>query len=164
MVREDEAGDEVSQRGFFAIGMWHPKTETNVGSAWRAAASFGAAFMFTVGRRYRSQASDTMSATSHTPLFHFADIDDVKSHLPHGCQLIGVELDDRAVMLNRFRHPDRGVYLMGAEDHGLPPNVLDTCHHVVQIPYGRQCLNVANAAAIVIYDRARAREREKVAA
>ncbi len=141
-------------RGFSAIGIYHPRTADNVGSLWRSASLYGAAFVFTVGRRYVKQASDTPHTTMHTPLFHYVDLDDIMEHLPHSCPLIGVELDPRATMLSRFTHPERGAYLLGAEDHGLPPAVLDRCHRLVQIETpAPQSMNVACAGAVLLWHR-----------
>ena len=142
-------------RGFFAIGVYHPKHEVNIGGLFRSADLYDAAFIFTVGRRYTSrQASDTPNARLHTPLFHFDSVDDLRAHLPYSAPLVGVELDPRAQMLGEFAHPDRAVYLLGAEDHGLPLNVLDQCHAVVQIPTPKpQSMNVATAGALILHDR-----------
>jgi tRNA G18 (ribose-2'-O)-methylase SpoU len=141
-------------RGFFGVAVYLPKHEVNVGSLWRTADTYGAAFLGTVGRRYHYQASDTSNAARHTPLVHYADIDDLIAHLPHSTPLIGVELDPRAIPLDRFTHPDRGLYLLGAEDHGLPPKVIDRCHYLIEIPAVRHnSLNVAVAGGIVIAHR-----------
>jgi tRNA G18 (ribose-2'-O)-methylase SpoU len=142
-------------RGFFAVGVWHPKRGVNVGSIWRTADNYGAAFTFTVGRRYSErQASDTGNSRCHTPLFHFDDHDDLHQHLPHGAMLVGLELAPDAEPLTQFDHPHRAVYLMGAEDHGLPDRVLRACHAVVQIESpAPHSLNVANAAAILLHHR-----------
>lgn len=142
-------------RGFFAVGVYHPKTEANIGTLWRTAHLFGAQFIFTVGHRYaRRQHTDTTKAQLHTPLFHFDDIESFVRHLPWGCPLVGVEMDERAQMLGDFVHPPRAAYLLGAEDHGLPPVVLDRCHHVVQIESPvDQSMNVAVAGSLLIYDR-----------
>lgn len=141
-------------RGYFAIGVYHAKTEVNIGTLWRSASAFGAAFVFTVGARYRKQAADTTKTDRHTPLFHFTDMDDLLSHLPNGCPLVAVELLDKATPLNRFTHLERDCFLLGAEDHGLPPEVIAKCHRKVVIPHAAQCLNVAVAGSIVMYDRA----------
>lgn len=45
-----------------------------------------------------------------------------------------------------------GLPFAGAEEYGLPKEVLEKCHQIVQIP-GSYCLNVATAASIVMYDR-----------
>lgn len=141
-------------RGFFAIGVWHPKTEENIGTLWRHANLYGAAFVFTIGRRYRRQASDTSATHLHKPLFHFADVDDLYEHLPHGAPLIGIEMHARSRRLTGYGHPLCAVYLLGAEDHGLPDNIIARCHSVVQIeaPTPRS-MNVATAGTIVMHHR-----------
>jgi tRNA G18 (ribose-2'-O)-methylase SpoU len=65
-----------------------------------------------------------------------------------------VEFDPRARPLDRYVHPERACYLLGAEDTGLPKHVLDRCRDLVQIPATAYCLNVAVAGSIVMYDRA----------
>lgn len=141
-------------RGYFGIAIYGAKHSTNVGSLWRTADSYGAAFLGTVGKRYGHQPSDTTKAPQHTPLVHYSDLDDLIEHLPHGCPLIGVELDPRAIPLDKFLHPDRGLYLLGAEDNGLPPAVVDRCHYLVEIPaLTHSSLNVAVAGGIVASHR-----------
>lgn len=138
-------------RGFFAIGIDHNKTRMNLGTLWRTANLFRSAFIFTIGARYERQASDTLQTPNSIPLFRFADVSDLLEHLPHGCPLVGVELDEGAVDLHEFRHPLRACYLLGAEDHGLAPAVTRRCHRLVRLPGGS--LNVAVAGSLVIYDR-----------
>lgn len=141
-------------RGFFAVGIASSKRPINVGTLWRTASLYDAAFVFTVGRRWEGEASDTMNTRRHTPMFHFADVADLVAHLPHGTPLVGVELDPRAVTLADYDHRIRACYLLGAEDHGLTNEQSDACHDLVQIesvrPYS---MNVAVAGSLVIYDR-----------
>jgi tRNA G18 (ribose-2'-O)-methylase SpoU len=142
-------------RGYFGIGVYHPKTGPNVGTLLRSASAFGAAFVFTVGRRYHHQASDTCNTPRHVPLYHHLTVDDLAANLPHGCQLVGVELAPAARPLSTFTHPHRACYLLGAEDYGLPPAILYRCHLVVEVDGGHRCLNVAAAGSIVLWDRRR---------
>lgn len=139
-------------RGYFGIGIEHTKTQHNVGTLLRSAYIFGAAFVFTIGRRYKTQSSDTLATPRHVPLYHYADIADFTAHLPFDARLVGVELDDRAVPLEQVWHPERAVYLLGAEDHGLSRKALDMCHDLVRLP-GEHSLNVAVAGSIVMHDR-----------
>ena len=152
MPRRDPAG---SDRGFFAVGIVNGKSPQNIGTLWRSAVLYRAALLFTVGRRYeRRQSSDTGHASQHVPLLHFASIDDLIEHLPHSCPLVGVEMDPRATPLDRFEHPQRAAYLLGAEDHGLSHTAIDRCHQLVQIEAGRPAsMNVATAGSIVMYHR-----------
>lgn len=142
----------MTARGFCAVGIWHTKTETNVGTLFRTAHALDVNFVFTVGRRYKRQSSDTTKAWKSIPLFHFTSMDDLKSHLPYDCLLTGVELCEDAESVAAFAHPERCCYLLGAEDDGLGSTELAQCHKVVQLP-GRMCLNVATAGAMVLYDR-----------
>lgn len=141
-------------RGFFGVVVYEPKMECNIGTLWRAAFLNDAAFVGTVGARYRKQASDTPNTTNHVPLIHYTDFDDLLEHLPANCPLIAIELDECSKTLTEFSHPERAVYLLGAEDHGIPTAVLDRCDYIVQIPTVRPwSMNVAAAGSIVMYDR-----------
>lgn len=140
-------------RGYFGIGIENCKTESNVGTLWRTAHSLGASFIFTIGSRYRPQASDTSSAWRSIPLFRYETFGDFFEAMPHGCQLVGVEYPhDRARELGKFAHPEQAAYLLGAEDHGLTKQAIEKCHRLVYIPC-EFCLNVAVAGSIVLYDR-----------
>ena len=76
-------------RGYYGIGIWHPKADVNVGSLLRSAASLGAAFVFTIGRRYTQEATDTTKAWRHVPLWHFEAFADLRAALPFHCWLGG---------------------------------------------------------------------------
>jgi tRNA G18 (ribose-2'-O)-methylase SpoU len=147
--------------GFFAVGIWHPKYGVNVAGLMRSAHCFGAAYVFTVGRRYRRTSADTMNVQGLVPCFHYLTLDDLQ--LPSGCPLVGVELADDAEALPNFTHPRSAVYLLGAEEHGLPRRILEQCHQVVQIPGLRCCLNVSVAGATVLYDRMLKEHQRKAA-
>lgn len=144
----------MTDRGFFAIGVFHSKSDVNIGTLMRSAEAFGASFTFTVGRRGAwKQASNNRKAHRHVPHFEFDTIADLRDHLPVGCLLVGVELMEVAIELPEFSHPERACYLMGAEDHGLSNEAKAACHIFTQIPGAGSCLNVAVAGSIVMYDR-----------
>jgi len=139
-------------RGWFAIGIENTKTETNVGTLWRTAFSMGAAFVFTVGRRYKPQASDTPKSWKHIPLFNFATLDEMLLLRPYDALLVGVELLPAAMPVTGYAHPQRAIYLLGAEDNGLSAKAVAACNQTVLLP-GTVCHNVAVAGAMVMYDR-----------
>lgn len=144
------------ERGYFAVGIFHPKKEVNVGSLLRTAGILGAAFTFTIGRRYRPDCIDTTKSWRHVPLFHFDTLDGLWDSMPFSCPVVGVEMGEHAIPLERFTHPERAIYLLGAEDHGLPPDVMKRCHSLVKLQ-GNISMNVAVAGSIVLYDRVKAR-------
>jgi len=72
--------------------------------------------------------------------------------MPYDCRLFGVELIDTAKPLSLVAHPERCIYLLGAEDNGLTRKAIDKCHSIIVLP-GDFSMNVATAGSIVMYDR-----------
>ena len=139
--------------GFFGVGILNNNTnDFNIGTLWRSAYVLGASFLFTVASKYEPQSSDVTKAWTKIPLYHYTSVDELKAHLPHSTQLVGVEMAAGAVPLAQFEHPLRAVYLLGNEKRGLDERHLEHCVKVVQLP-GTFSLNVAVAGSIVMYDR-----------
>jgi tRNA G18 (ribose-2'-O)-methylase SpoU len=139
-------------RGFFEIGIYHTKTEVNVGTLWRSAYQLGASGIFTIGKRYKKQSSDTMKSWKQIPLRHYETFDDFKEHMPLDCQLIPIEMGGHP--LSNVVHPERAIYLLGAEDYGIPKEITEKCKLVISLEsVGQNSYNVAVAGSIVMYHR-----------
>ena len=139
------------KKGYYGIGIYHPKTRDNIGTLWRSAHNFGADFIFTIGKRYTKQASDTTKATRHIPLHEYKDFEDFKNHIPLGAQLVFIEQTEGARNLQECCHPKSAVYVLGAEDEGVPEKLMRGFQKVfIDTP---MCINVAVAGSIVMYDR-----------
>ena len=143
---------DVVQSSYFAIGIYKPKSSENIGSLWRTAYILGAQYIFLIDKRYTKQKTDVLHTWSRIPLFQYKSFDEFYNAIPYNSQLVGVELDERAEELKEFEHPRRGIYLLGAEDGGLPNEYRDKCHHLVKVP-GNYSLNVSVTGSIVLYDR-----------
>lgn len=138
--------------GFFEIGIYMGKNPLNLGTLWRSAYQLGAAGVFTIGKRYSRQASDTMNVPGNIPLRTYPDFEAFLDTRPFSCQLVAVEMGGKP--LESFGHPPQAVYILGSEDNGLPQSVLDRCKHVVSISAVRQAsYNVAVAGSIVMHHR-----------
>jgi len=142
----------IRKKGYFGIGVYHSKNSVNIGTLWRTANIFGADYIFTIGRRYKGQASDTMKTPRLIPLYHYDTFDEFKKNLPWGCRIVAIEITPDAKHLKNFLHPKQACYVLGAEDTGIPEDILKKCNDVVQLG-GEYCMNVATAGSIVIYDR-----------
>ena len=140
-----------SKRGYFGIGVYHPKTTENIGTLWRSAHNFGADFIFTIGKRYKKQACDTTKAERHIPLYEYDTFEDFKNNLPKGCRIVCIEQSEKSRELSISTHPETAVYLLGAEDYGIPEKYMEGNQRVfINTP---MCINVAVAGSIVMYDR-----------
>ncbi len=139
------------KRGYYGIGIYQPKTTKNIGTLWRSAHNFGADFIFTIGQRYKKQASDTTKSERHIPLYEYETFNDFKNNLPKGCQMVFVEQATGSRNLKDIVHPERAVYILGAEDYGVPEEMM-IGHLKVHIETP-MCLNVAVAGSITMFDR-----------
>lgn len=122
-----------------------------MGTLWRTAHIFGADFIYTIGCRYKKQPTDTLKSTRHLPLFHFNNWDDFLDKIPNESNLVICEQGGKP--LKELNHPKQAIYVLGAEDDGVPIE-LSKGHQCVEIEsMGVSSLNVATAGAILMYDR-----------
>ncbi|MFB6296240.1 MAG: TrmH family RNA methyltransferase [Halobacteriales archaeon] len=149
-VPPTEYVDIASRRGYVGIGVYDSKFETNVGTLVRTAHAMGGTFVFTVGRRYEGDPS-AVGQDRHIPVLNFASVEALRDAMPAAANLLAVELASGSRPLHTFVHPERAVYLLGAEDDGLPESVLRDLP-VLEVP-SEWCLNVATAGSLVLYDR-----------
>lgn len=138
--------------GYYEIGIYNGKTEVNIGTLWRSAYQLGASGIFTIGKRYHKERSDTTKAFRHIPMRHYSDFQQFKQFIPSNAVLVGVEMG--GTPLSNFAHPKSCIYLLGAEDYGLPEEILSECNCVVSLESINQpSYNVAVAGSIVMYSR-----------
>jgi tRNA G18 (ribose-2'-O)-methylase SpoU len=137
---------------FFEIGIYQSKRIYNLGTLWRTAYQLGAAGVFTIGRRYERQPSDPFVVERQIPLRNFGNFDQFLLQRPVNTLLVGIE--QNGTPLSQFDHPPQAIYLLGAEDFGLPKTVLEKCNCVVSLEAMiRSSFNVAVVGSIVMYDR-----------
>ena len=144
-------------RGYFEIGIYNIKTAINIGTLWRSAYQLGASGIFTIGKRYSEQASDTVKAYRHIPMREFLTFDEFCEARPKGARLIGIEMGGKP--LSSYSHPEQAIYLLGAEDSGLPTDIMKQCDNVIAIETIKtESYNVAVAGSLVMYHRFISRE------
>eukprot|EP00912_Choanoflagellata_sp_UC4_P001220 UC4_evm2s762 len=140
------------ETGYFGIGIWRQKNEANHGTLWRSSYQLGANFLFTIGARFKGSVTDTMGSWKNLPVFSYNDFESFATSAPYACIWVGIE--EGGEPLDDFIHPPRAVYILGAEDTGLPKSILKAVHKKVAIPAVRtSSFNVAVAGSIILYDR-----------
>lgn len=144
--------DKKLSSSMFGIGVHHPKCGINIGTLIRSAYIMGAAYVFTIGKRYKKQGSGR-GYENKIPVFHYDDFKAFRNSVPNNQRLVCIEIDEESKDLITYQHHKRAVYLLGAEDYGLSEKILKAPYKdIVHIP-GKACLNVSVAGSIVMYDR-----------
>lgn len=142
----------MKKNGFFGIGCFNMKNNLNYGTLFRTAQIFEADFIFLIGKRFKTQSSDTMKSWRHIPSYSYESFEQFNQLRPHDCKLIGIEMTDKATSIKEFKHPKQAIYLLGSEDGGLSKEALNACQEIICLP-GERSLNVSVAGSIVLYDR-----------
>jgi tRNA G18 (ribose-2'-O)-methylase SpoU len=86
---------------------------------------------------------------------HWDGLEAVRSLKEKGYQIIGLEYTDRSTPLFELKTPVGlpCLLIVGNENYGIDPGILDECHQIVHIPMSglKESLNVAIAFSIAAY-------------
>lgn len=139
----------------FTVGIYNYKKGSNAGMLWRTAHLYGADSMFTIGRPYEYESTDTSKAGKSIPICNYPTWEDYASRVDTKRYLVSVEMTDDALVLDdTYVHMKHAAYLLGSEATGLPNKVLEASHHVLRVPtVNNFSMNVAVAGSIVMFDR-----------
>lgn len=139
-------------KGFCGIGIYMPKTQENIGTLIRSAKMFGADFVFMIGKRYTRQCS-SVGLDNKIPIFYYKDFNTFCECMPPVEKYTVIELTENSINLNDYKHKREGIYILGAEDNGIPKEILDSKRCEFVKIEGNSSLNVSVAGSIVLYDR-----------
>jgi tRNA(Leu) C34 or U34 (ribose-2'-O)-methylase TrmL len=86
------------------------------------------------------------------PLYNYKSFDGLVEGSPLGTRVVAIEQGGDS--LQTYHHPENAIYLLGAEDHGLPQRIIDRCNGCIEIPsLIPNSYNVATAGSLVMYKR-----------
>lgn len=136
-----------------ALAMCHPRFDVNLGVAVRSAEAAGLREVFLVGRAelFRSPARGTDRLL---PLRHAPDAAAlVRQARTSDYQIVAVQQTPDSVPFHQADYPPRPLFVVGAEDEGVPPALRAAADLVVEIPmWGAiDSLNVAAATTTVLF-------------
>lgn len=132
-----------------SIGLYNTKNPYNFGSICRLAGCWEANSVLIQGTRFQKSSADTQKFYRHYPVIH---VDNLMKSKPVGLIPVAVEIDDEASNIVNYKHPKNAYYIFGAEDVGLPRDILAQCKDKIYLPT-KFCLNLAVTVANVLYDR-----------
>ena len=73
-----------------------------------------------------------------------------------GYRIVGLEQDDRSVMMNEYNAPEKVALLLGNEIDGIYPELRAKCDDLIEIPMTgmKESFNVSVATGIALYQLA----------
>lgn len=134
------------------IGLYNPKSPTNVGAVLRAAGCYDAEQVRYNGTRYSRAVKFQTDTQNSQERIQLVEMEDLTANVADDVEIVCVELVVGATALPHFTHPDKAIYVFGPEDGSLPQEMVDKAHHVVYVPT-HGCMNLAATVNVVLYDR-----------
>ncbi|MCB9548508.1 MAG: hypothetical protein H6706_22090 [Myxococcales bacterium] len=136
-----------------ALALCQPRFDINLGVAVRSAEAAGLSEVYLIGNGelFRSPARGTDRLV---PLHAVADAAAlIRRAREQGYQIVAVQQTPDSVPYHTAPYPPRPLFVMGAEDRGVPPALRAAADLIVEIPLfgGIDSLNVAAAATTVIF-------------
>lgn len=140
----------------------------NVGSIFRTAEGFGAKKIYLSGYtpspnsglpHVRKKIAEQLHKTAlgAEKILPFEDITASKMFFDKlrddGYKIVGLEQDERSIMLPDYKPRNKIALLLGEEVNGIEPELRDLCDELVEIPmHGqKESFNVSVATGIVLY-------------
>lgn len=134
------------------IGLYNPKSPTNVGAVLRAAGCYDAEQVRYNGTRYSRAVKFQTDTQNSQERIQLVEMEDLTANVADDVEIVCVELVVGATALPHFTHPENAIYVFGPEDGSLPQEMVDKAHHVVYVPT-HGCMNLAATVNVVLYDR-----------
>ncbi len=136
----------------------------NAGAVFRSAAAFGAAGVILQDRKapplMGACAKAAVGAVERVPHARVVNISRALGELrDKNWRVVGLTGGAETTLSDAVARTDKLALVVGAEDKGLRPGVAAACDVLARIPIDAavDSLNVSNAAAIALYEAARAR-------
>jgi len=158
MTLEEQRGELASLRVDMSVAVVRAKNPFNVGTIIRVAHSFLVREIFLIGTEpYYERAS--MGMHRYENIVKCPD-EDAFLEAVQGRPLVSVERDSATTTIWQADYPPNCVLLLGSENDGVPPKLLDASSLVVSIPmYGvNHSFPVSVAAGMVLCEWARRRD------
>ena len=106
-----------------------------------------------ISRKLTDQIHKTALGAERLVPFDYQKEPDLDALRREGFTIVGLEQDERAIMLPHYRVPGKVALLLGEEVEGIAASLRDKCDDLIEIPMKgeKESFNVSVAAGIALY-------------
>ena len=139
------------------VAAWNMKNPGNIGSLIRVLDNVGGTELFLLddeNPKRESQIRKTAGLSYDHVRVHRVSGEWFFRNLPEDYSVCAVETSTGSENIFLTGLPQKIIFLMGNEMHGLPVAFLEKCNHVVHIPMTGACksMNVSHALAVILFE------------
>lgn len=106
-----------------------------------------------ISRKLTDQIHKTALGAEEIVPFEYQEHPDIAVLKTIGYTIVGLEQDERSVMLPDYRPPEKLVLVLGEEVQGITNDMRDVCDDLIEIPMvgKKESFNVSVATGIALY-------------
>lgn len=106
-----------------------------------------------IAAKLTSQIHKTALGAEKMVPFAYQESPNLQALKDDGYHIVGLEQDQRSIMLHNYQTPDKVALLLGEEVEGLTDDLRDLCDDLIEIPmHGKkESFNVSVATGIALY-------------
>lgn len=106
-----------------------------------------------ISRKLTDQIHKTALGAETIVPFEYQETPDITTLRANGYRVVGLEQDDRSVMLQNYTTPEKVALLLGEEVKGITGDMRDLCDDLIEIPMvgKKESFNVSVATGIALY-------------
>lgn len=139
------------------VAAWKVKNPQNVGSLMRLVDNLGGEKLILLddeNDKRESSIRKTAGLSFKNVELHYQSADQFFDELPEGYSVCAIETAEGATNLFETKLPEKIVFLLGSEMHGLDEALLERCEQSVYIPMTGKCksMNISHALAVCLFE------------
>lgn len=106
-----------------------------------------------ISRKLSDQIHKTALGAEEIVPFEYQEVPDISALRAAGYRIVGLEQDERSVMLPDYTPPAKIALLLGEEVKGITDDMRNVCDDLIEIPMvgEKESFNVSVAAGIALY-------------
>ena len=106
-----------------------------------------------ISNKLTSQIHKTALGAEEIVPFEYVELINLSELRALGYRIVGLEQADRSISLPIYKPEAKTALILGEEVNGIPPELLDQCDDIIEIPMvgKKESFNVSVAAGIAMY-------------
>lgn len=139
------------------VAAWRVKNPQNVGSLMRLVDNIGGEQLILIddeNDKREASIKKTAGLSYKNVQLTYQRSDEFFARIPEDYSLVAIETSETAVNLFQTTLPQKTVFMLGSEMHGLPADLLEQCQLSVYIPMTGKCksMNISHALAVALFE------------
>ena len=139
------------------VAAWKVKNPGNLGSLMRLVDNVGGNALYLLNdenTKREASIKKTAGLSYENVKLSYQNSTDFFAGIPSDYTLVAIETSEKSQNIFTTKLPEKVVFLLGSEKHGLPESILVKCNQSIHIPMTGKCksMNISHALAVTLFE------------